>query len=192
MHLSALDRAQDKGRPRPSFFHGAALWLLVPGLLTHLCLPAQTAQAQPVYRCGQVYTNAPADPSVCTRLPLAALTTIEGTRSWSQGPSAAARPAPDPGVRSPEAGETVRLESASPRQRELQARGILLGELEKSRQQLAELLQQYNQGEPEKWASESRNHQKYLDRVAALKAAIDRTGRDIESLQRELSRQSTP
>ena len=86
----------------------------------------------------------------------------------------------------------MRLESASPRQRELQARGILLGELEKSRQQLAELLQQYNQGEPEKWASESRNHQKYLDRVAALKAAIDRTGRDIESLQRELSRQSTP
>ena len=30
--------------------------------------------------------------------------------------------------------------------------------------------QAYQQGEPEKWASEARNHQKYLDRVAALKA----------------------
>jgi cell fate (sporulation/competence/biofilm development) regulator YmcA (YheA/YmcA/DUF963 family) len=39
-----------------------------------------------------------------------------------------------------------------------------------------------------KWASESRNHQKYLDRVAALKSSIERTQRDIDSLQRELDR----
>jgi uncharacterized protein Yka (UPF0111/DUF47 family) len=50
------------------------------------------------------------------------------------------------------------------------------------------LLTEYNQDEPVKWASESRNHQKYLDRVAALKAAIDRSERDIDSLQRELAR----
>jgi uncharacterized protein Yka (UPF0111/DUF47 family) len=50
------------------------------------------------------------------------------------------------------------------------------------------LQQAYQQGEPEKWASEARNHQKYLDRVAALKAQIERTERDIDSLQRELAR----
>ena len=193
MHLSAPHRAQIKGRPRPSFFHGA-VWGVGLLLLSQPPVLAQTAGAaaapvQPVYRCGQVYTNAPADPSACTRLPLPALTTIEGTRTWPQAPAARAQVH---AARSQPLAEPVRPDGAPLPQREQQARSILLGELEKARQQLGELQQEYNQGEPEKWASESRHHQKYLDRVAALKAAIERTGRDIDSLQRELARQSTP
>jgi hypothetical protein len=153
-------------------------------VLLPLLVQTALASEQPVYRCGQVYTNAPADPAACNRLPLPTLTTIEGTRSWAKTPAATSVPAPEPvpsSVRVPEPGT-----------RQLQARSILLSELETSRQRLQALQQEYQQGEPEKWASESRNHQKYLDRVAALKAAIERTGRDIDSLQRELARQSAP
>ena len=73
-------------------------------------------------------------------------------------------------------------------ERDGQARTILMQELDKARAQLAQLVHSYNQGGPEKWAAETRNHQKYLDRVADMKAAIERTERDIDSLQRELSR----
>jgi uncharacterized protein Yka (UPF0111/DUF47 family) len=73
-------------------------------------------------------------------------------------------------------------------ERDAQARTIVMQELDKARVQLAQLVQSYNQGEPEKWATETRNHQKYLDRVAEMKAAIERTERDIDSLQRELTR----
>jgi uncharacterized protein Yka (UPF0111/DUF47 family) len=73
-------------------------------------------------------------------------------------------------------------------ERDAQARTIVMQELDKARAQLAQLVQSYNQGEPEKWAAETRNHQKYLDRVAEMKAAIERTERDIDSLQRELTR----
>lgn len=178
MHPCAPHRAHDKGRPWPSFFHaGLVLLVLVSPPLT-----AQTAPApdQPVYRCGQVYTNAPADPAACARLPLPALTTIEGTRSWPSAPA------------STSAAEASRPSEPRTRQSQAQARSILLSELQTSRQRLEALQQEYQQGEPEKWASESHNHQKYLDRVAALKAAIERTGRDIDSLQRELARQSAP
>jgi uncharacterized protein Yka (UPF0111/DUF47 family) len=75
-------------------------------------------------------------------------------------------------------------------ERDAQARTILAQELDKARAQLAQLLQSYNDGEPEKWATETRNHQKYLNRVADMKAAIERTERDIDSLQRELVRRT--
>jgi hypothetical protein len=35
---------------------------------------------------------------------------------------------------------------------------------------------------------EHRNHQKYLDRVAELKAALERNEKDIAGLKRELGR----
>jgi hypothetical protein len=37
---------------------------------------------------------------------------------------------------------------------------------------------------------EHRNHQKYLDRIADLKAAIERNEKDIAGLKRELGRSS--
>ncbi len=37
---------------------------------------------------------------------------------------------------------------------------------------------------------EHRNHQKYLDRVAEMKAALERNEKDIEGLTRELTRAS--
>ena len=52
----------------------------------------------------------------------------------------------------------------------------------------AELLKEYNNGEPERLGTETRNNQKYLDRVAELKAAIGRNDADIAGIKRELSR----
>jgi uncharacterized protein Yka (UPF0111/DUF47 family) len=79
--------------------------------------------------------------------------------------------------------------SPTPQQneRDSQARTILVRELEKVQKQHQTWVLAYNQGAPEKLASDLSSPQKYAERVAALKAAIDRAERDIDSLQRELA-----
>jgi hypothetical protein len=54
-------------------------------------------------------------------------------------------------------------------------------------QRLAELQKEYNNGEPERLGSE-RNYQKYLDRVAELKAGIARKEADIAAIKREIGK----
>lgn len=49
-------------------------------------------------------------------------------------------------------------------------------------------MKEYNNGEPDKIGGEARNYQKYLDRVAEMKASIARNQSDIDGLKRELSR----
>jgi hypothetical protein len=80
------------------------------------------------------------------------------------------------------------VDSAEQRARDADARYILDSELKKAEGRRADLLKEYNNGEPEKLGPETRNHQKYLDRVAELKAAIARNEADIAGIQRELSR----
>jgi hypothetical protein len=161
-------------------------------------MSAQAQQA--VYRCGQEYTNAPREPALCEALAPQAITVISGTRPT---PSPVAAPAEvpkrstpaEPGAADPALAGQPRTPAVPARtpdvqqsERDAQARTIVMQELDKARAQLAQLVQSYNQGEPEKWAAETRNHQKYLDRVAGMLAAIERTERDIDSLQRELAR----
>jgi hypothetical protein len=45
----------------------------------------------------------------------------------------------------------------------------------------------YNNGEPDRLGDE-RNYQKYLDRVADMKAAIARKENDIAAIKRELAK----
>lgn len=174
------------------------LWLSALGVALS-SPPAQAQQA--VYRCGQEYTNAPREPALCEPLAPQAITVINGTRPalLPQASTATALPtrsAPaEPVATAPNAAGQPRTSAVPTRlpdvqqsERDGQARTILMQELDKARAQLAQLVHSYNQGEPEKWAAETRNHQKYLDRVAEMKAAIERTERDIDSLQRELSR----
>jgi hypothetical protein len=159
-------------------------------------LPAQAQQT--VYRCGHEYTNAPREPGLCEPLPAQVITVINGTRPapWPAAPAVPARstPAQPAGADAATTGQprTPEVPGRTPgvqqMERDAQARTILTQELEKARAQLAQLVQSYKQGEPEKWAAETRNHPKYLDRVAEMKAAIERTERDIDSLQRELTR----
>ena len=65
---------------------------------------------------------------------------------------------------------------------------ILEAELRKAEARQADLLREYNNGEPEKMGPEFRNHQKYLDRVADLKSSIERNESDLSGLRRELDR----
>ena len=76
--------------------------------------------------------------------------------------------------------------------RDADARAILEVELRKAEARQAELQKEYNNGEPDKLGPETRNHQKYLDRVAELKASILRNESDIAGIKRELGRVPAP
>jgi hypothetical protein len=184
-----------QGRLVPSFFLARPLlrWVGVWGLVV---LTAPVVAQEVIYRCGNEYTNAPRAGVLCEQLATQAVTVISGTRpvAATQRPNPGVEPAPKAGssvlkpAALPPSGEPLRQTNPAQSERDAQARDIVSLELTKAREQLAQLQQAYQQGEPEKWASESRNHQKYLDRVAGLKAQIERTERDIDSLQRELAR----
>lgn len=157
----------------------------------HAQAPAKPAASSPptatapsaarVYRCGNQYTNAPTDAQAkdCKLLEPVPLTVVEAVRP-APGRKAAPPSAP--------AASALRVDSSEQRARDADARAILEAELSKAQARQTELLREYNNGEPEKLGPETRNHQKYLDRVAHLKASIARNEVDIEGLRRELSR----
>jgi hypothetical protein len=84
------------------------------------------------------------------------------------------------------------VDSAEQRARDADARLILEAELKKAEARHSELLKEWNKGEPEKMGPEHRNHQKYLDRVAELKASLARNESDIAGIRRELGRLAPP
>lgn len=139
------------------------------------------AQAQNrIYRCGNEYTNSvqPGQKG-CKLLEGGNVTVVQRSR-----PSEALRLASVG-----QASETSRRETdAAQRARDTDARQILEAELRKAEARQAELQAEYNNGEPEKMGPEFRNHQKYLDRVAELKASIERNESDMAGLRRELGR----
>lgn len=152
-------------------------------LLPWLALAAAaSAQAQDaIYRCGNEYTNnaAVAKQRGCTPLQGGNITIIEGTRPAVASPSPAAAPRP---------GNAPRVDSAAQRQRDADARATLEAELRKAEQRLADAQKAYANGEPEKQGIESRNYQRYLDRVAELKDAVTRAENDVAGIRRELQR----
>ena len=73
------------------------------------------------------------------------------------------------------------------RQRDSDARRILDIELRREEDKLVALRRDFNNGEPERRGDE-RNYQRYLDRVADMKAGILRSESDIAALKRELGK----
>ena len=146
---------------------------------------ATTSFAQTtIYRCGSTYTNNAAEAKAkgCKTMDGGHITVIEGTRP--NGASAA----PVRVATAPQASGGQRIDADDQRARDSDARVILEAELKKAEARQAELAKEYNNGEPEKLGPEHRNHQKYIDRVAELKASIARTESDIAGIKRELSR----
>ncbi|MES3003298.1 MAG: hypothetical protein V4787_21575 [Pseudomonadota bacterium] len=136
-----------------------------------------------VFRCaGNVYTNnaAEARANGCKPMEGGHITVVEGTRVQSGGNAVA------PPVRIATAPQ--RVDADEQRARDSDARGILEAELKKAEARQAELVKEYNNGDPEKLGPEHRNNQKYLDRVAELKANIARNENDIAGIKRELGR----
>lgn len=154
--------------------------LLIFFLFTASALPS-LAQDR-IYRCGNEYTNnaSVAKQRGCKTVEGGNVTIIQGTRPQAGSPG------------STRAGPAPRVDTNEQRARDADSRAILEAELRRAETRQAELVKEYNSGEPEKIGPEHRNHQKYLDRVSQLESSIARGENDIASLRRELSRLAPP
>jgi hypothetical protein len=148
---------------------------------------AQSESGKPVYRCPGtpvLYTDSlsakEAKEKGCTTLEGAPITVIASPRR-SAAPSTGAAPA----TASPR--PDARVDPNDQRMRDNDARRILELELRREEEALAALKKEYNNGEPERRGDE-RNYQKYLDRVAELKASLARKESDVAALKRELGK----
>lgn len=158
---------------------GLSITLLAP-------LPA-AAQAGAVYRCPGppvLYTDAlsaeEARERGCRTIEGAPITVIQATKPR---PAAAGAGNGASGARSGEG----KIDPAAQRQRDGDARRILEAELKREEDKLVTLKREYNNGEPERRGDE-RNFQRYMDRVAEMKAGIARTESDIAALKREITK----
>ncbi len=142
---------------------------------------AATSEPQRIYRCGNAYTNQPDPAANCKPLAGGSVTVIEGTRV--QGSQAVA-----PAGHVSGGAAAAKVDGSEQRQRDAQAQMVLQTELQRAQQQQTELLREWNNGEPERRADEFKQPQKYQERVAQLRAALQRVQADVAGLQRELAR----
>lgn len=148
-------------------------------LMLAAALGAASVEAQSrIFRCGNTYTNdvAEAQAKGCKPIEGGNVTIVQGTRVQAPASRPASGGAP-----------SQRVDASDQRARDADARLILDAELRKAEARQAELRREYNNGEPERRGDE-RNYQKYLDRVAELKAALERNEADIAGIRRELAR----
>ncbi|MBR6976015.1 MAG: hypothetical protein IKH84_03840 [Ottowia sp.] len=151
-----------------------------------LALLGASAQAQGrVYRCGNEYTNNIKGRTNCRVVEGGNITIVRGYKAPPR--SSATRSSVTPRTTTSPSGTVTRVQSPEQVKRDSDARAILEQELSRAEARQAELLREYNNGQPERLGSE-RNYQKYLDRTAELKSSIDRNQADIEGIKRELAR----
>ncbi len=141
-----------------------------------------SAQEKPVYRCpGNLYTDSlspkEASDKGCRTLEGAPITVIQSVAPRGEKAGAKAGGAASPGEK---------VSSDEQKARDSDAKRILEAELKKAEEALSTLQKEYNNGQPERKGDE-RNNQKYLDRVAEMKAALTRKEADVAALRRELS-----
>jgi hypothetical protein len=155
--------------------------LVSVGLYGLACSSAQAQDpSKPVYRCPGppvLYTDSITQQEArergCRLLEGAPITIVPAVRP--RAASGASR-----------AGD-AKIDPAAQRARDSDARRILQDELQREQAKLAELEDAYNNGQPERLGSE-RNYARYQDRVAEMKAAIDRKADDVAALKRELAK----
>lgn len=163
----------------------------IPACLLLMACCSALAQGT-VYRCPGnpvLYTDQisvqDAKDKGCRTIEGAPITVLQGPRARppasANGAASAAAPR----------GAESRVDPAAQRARDNDARRILSDELRREEERLAALQKEYNNGEPERRGDE-RNYQKYLDRVADMKASILRKESDIGALKRELAKLPPP
>jgi hypothetical protein len=159
-------------------------YALSPGAA--LLFAAEADAQTKIWRCGNSYTNdeAQARASGCKLVEGGNVTIVQGTKVNGAAPAKTVSVATVP----PSGSGGQRVDAGDQKARDNEARSILEAELKKAEGRHTELLHEWNNGEPEKLGPEHRNHQKYLERVAELKAAIERNEKDIAGLKRELGR----
>ncbi len=157
--------------------------LVIFALSSHLAYAQST-----IYRCGNEYTNDATDAKArgCKVLIGGNVTVIQTAKKSNSSNSNNST------VISPKsnnnASNTPRVDDSDQRARDSDAKLILESELRKTEQKLEQLKKEYNNGEPEKMASEVKNNQKYLDRIVDMRAQMLRTENDIAGIKRELNR----
>ena len=156
-------------------------------ILTAALVLVSPAWAQDrIYRCGNEYTNTVTEAQAknCKLVSGGNVTVVQSVRpNANAGVKVASSSSSQPGQR---------VDAGEQRAKDSDARLILESELKKAEIRQSELAKEYNNGEPEKLGPETRNHQKYLDRVAELKANIARNESDIAGIRRELGRVPSP
>jgi hypothetical protein len=154
--------------------------------------------AKPVYRCPGppvLYTDAISPQEArernCRTIEGAPLTVVQGRR-----PTPPAASAPAGGDKAGDKGTAQRsadakVDPAAQRQRDSDARRILEAELRREEDKLDQMKREYNNGEPERRGDE-RNYAKYQERVAEMKAGIQRKEADVAAIRRELGKLPPP
>jgi hypothetical protein len=166
-----------------------------------LCIAAWAgfSAAQGVYRCdGNEYVASVKDSKNggCKLLEGGNVTVVQGTRSNNSGSASNMAQSSNATVKvastsSSSSSGNQRNDSAEQKSRDSDSRNILETELKKAEAKQAELLKEYNNGEPEKTALEFKNPQRYAERLAEMKANIARNDSDIAGIKRELGRNQT-
>lgn len=153
----------------------------LPILTAALVLAAPAWAQDRIYRCGNEYTNTVTEAQAknCKLVSGGNVTVVQAVRPNAGVKVASSSSSSQPGQR---------VDASEQRAKDSDARLILESELKKAEVRQAELVKEYNNGEPDKLGPETRNHQKYLDRVAELKANIARNESDIAGIRRELGR----
>ena len=139
-----------------------------------------------IYRCGNEYTNNVKDAKTgsCKLVEGGNVTVIQSNRAPNA--NGGVMKVASVSQSSPNSGQ--RVDNIEQRARDSDSRGILEAELKKAEAKQAELLKEYNNGDPEKLSSEVNNNQKFLSRIADMKANIARNDSDIAGIKRELGR----
>ena len=162
------------------------LWIIA-------ALPVAAFAQDRIYRCGNEYTNnaTQAKERGCKLVEGGNVTVIQGSRPSGGGGAASgggSSAASSSSATSASPAGAPRVTNNDQRARDSDARAILEAELRKAEARHAELVKEYNGGQPERNALDLRNPQRYMERTAELKASIARAEGDIAGIQRELGR----
>ena len=162
------------------------LWIIA-------ALPVAAFAQDRIYRCGNEYTNnaTQAKERGCKLVEGGNVTVIQGSRPSGGGGAASgggSSAASSPSATSASPAGAPRVTNNDQRARDSDARAILEAELRKAEARHAELVKEYNGGQPERNALDLRNPQRYMERTAELKASVARSESDIAGIKRELSR----
>ena len=162
------------------------LWIIA-------ALPVAALAQDRIYRCGNEYTNnaTQAKERGCKLVEGGNVTVIQGSRPSGGGGAASSggsSAASSTSATSASPAGAPRVTNNDQRARDSDARAILEAELRKAEARHAELVKEYNGGQPERNALDLRNPQRYMERTAELKASVARSESDIAGIKRELSR----
>ena len=190
MALKGLTLRHNKRMPKstPMHTHPARIRSVVALVAWSAVLlsPALHAQdGKPVYRCPGppvLYTDALSAQEARDK----GCRTIEGTPITIISSPPRPKPPISNGAAASRPGDS-RVDPAAQRARDSDARRILSDELKREEDRLAALQTDYNNGEPERRGDE-RNFAKYQERVADLKAGIQRKQDDIAAIKREIAK----